>query len=322
MPAITTHYAFALDTMKAPERIFKEAVFLGAQGPDPFFFYGQYPFKKREDREEADAFGRDLHHMDITIPYEELIKYANLSSDKELLMSYIEGLFLHYVLDRRCHPFIFVKSGFSSDPKWKKFFAASHCRYETYLDVIIGKKYGVFTYQADKYLRINKDQLAKISLMWAEVNAFTLKKEHFDATTFAKAVTDYRHVEHMVNNPHAFQRWFLYRAAGKDSLPFAMNFPSHFTPEEKRLDFLNETHSPWPDPVTNEMHNESFEDLWERAQSDYEKAVLILQKAQTGADIHDTLFAFVDNLNHDGTHVGEEKLYMDVLWPNLPEGIR
>ena len=61
MPAIITHYTFALETMKDPSRPFKEALLVGAQGPDPFFFFGQYPFKKRPHHLEVDSFGTALH---------------------------------------------------------------------------------------------------------------------------------------------------------------------------------------------------------------------------------------------------------------------
>jgi hypothetical protein len=47
MPAIITHYTFAKEANGGAPHPFLEALYLGAQGPDPFFFYGQYPFKKR-----------------------------------------------------------------------------------------------------------------------------------------------------------------------------------------------------------------------------------------------------------------------------------
>jgi hypothetical protein len=64
-----------------------------------------------------------LHDIDISRVYNELIKYANASSDKELLYSYIEGLFLHYSLDRECHPYIFAKAGYAKDGPKKKHYS-------------------------------------------------------------------------------------------------------------------------------------------------------------------------------------------------------
>jgi predicted DNA-binding helix-hairpin-helix protein len=34
--------------------------------------------------------------------------------------NYIEGLFLHYSLDRECHPYIFSKAGYASEPLARK----------------------------------------------------------------------------------------------------------------------------------------------------------------------------------------------------------
>ncbi|MFA6620606.1 MAG: hypothetical protein WCS90_05720, partial [Bacilli bacterium] len=92
MPAIITHYTFALETMKDANSQHKEAILVGAQGPDPFFFFGQYPFKKRPHAKEVASFGTTLHEIDISSIYSELLKYAHGSTDKDLLFAYIEGL--------------------------------------------------------------------------------------------------------------------------------------------------------------------------------------------------------------------------------------
>lgn len=321
MPAIITHYTYCLETMKAPDRRYKEAVYLGAQGPDPFFFFGQLPWRQRHDRHDVTSFGVDLHHMDITVPYEELMKYAYLSPDAELLFAYIEGLLLHYTLDRNCHPYIFPKAGFSDDPAKKAAFSASHCALETVIDLLIGQKNGTFSLQPEKYMKIDKNQLKKIAAMWASVNGLTLKKEHFDENSFVNAHHDYSSILFLTNNPHNFMRWLMKHTLGVRSVPYAMNYPRKLPEKYASLDFLNERHAEWPNPVTGEKHCESFMDLWSNAQRDYEKAFLLLEKAKTGADIHDDFYDFVGDIDHDGCHPNDKKAYMDIIWPEAHEAL-
>jgi hypothetical protein len=314
MPAIITHYTFALETMKDPSRPFKEALLVGAQGPDPFFFFGQYPFKKRPHHLEVDSFGTALHDMDISPVYVELLKYANASPDKKLLYSYIEGLFLHYSLDRECHPYIFAKAGYAKEGALKKHYSASHCRLESYIDILLGKKHGTFTYHTDRLLALPEEQLRKISAMWASINALTLKNPYIDEEAFASSLQDYRKVMRFVNTPHGFKRWLIGLLVGKDSQPYCMNFPSHFTASEKALDYFNEEHHEWPSPATGEQRNESFDDLWALAQEDYGKILPLLDKASRGMDILPQLTAFVGDIDHDGIHPKETITYTDVIW--------
>jgi hypothetical protein len=315
MPAIITHYTFALETMKDPSSPFKEAILVGAQGPDPFFFFGQYPFKKRANAKEVDSFGTALHDMDIAPVYSELLKYAHASKDKDLLFAYIEGLFLHYSLDRECHPYIFSKAGYASEPpEKKKHYSASHCRLESYIDILLGKEYGTFTYRTDKLLDLKEEELAKISAMWAVVNSLTLKNPYVDEETFRLALHDYRQVMHFVNTPHRFKRGLIALLVGKDSQPYCMNFPSHFTESEAKLDFFNEAHAPWPAPATGEMRTDSFFDDWSKAEQDYQKVLPLLEKAKDGKDILKELTGFVGDIDHDGIHPSEKITHTQVIW--------
>jgi hypothetical protein len=150
MPAITTHYSFALEMGKLFPSAYPEARYLGAQGPDPFFFYGQFPWKKRKNKKEIDAYGSLLHHIDIATRSTPLSSkfMRRREKDKELLFAYIEGLFLHYVLDRDCHPYIFPKAGFSALPEEKAFYSRLALRIRNLSRFDPGPEKGTFTYDA------------------------------------------------------------------------------------------------------------------------------------------------------------------------------
>lgn len=315
MPAIITHYTFALETMKDANSPYKEAILVGAQGPDPFFFFGQYPFRKRPHAKEVVSFGSTLHEIDISSVYSGLLEYAHGSKDKDLLFAYIEGLFLHYALDRECHPYIFSKAGYASQPpEKKKHYSASHCRLETYIDILLGKERGTFTYRTDKLLALEEEDLKKISAMWAAVNTVTLKNPYVDDQAFLLSLHDYRKVMHFINTPHRFKRWLIVILAGKDSQPYCMNFPSRFSESEAKLDFFNESHAPWPYPATGEMRIDSFFDDWSKAEQDYQKVLPLLEKAKNGKDILKELIVFVGDIDHDGIHPSEKISHTQVIW--------
>ncbi len=318
MPAIITHYTFAKEVMVGPSRPYKEALFLGAQGPDPFFFYGQLPWRKRLGATDINAFGVKIHHMDITDLYESLLKHAAVSQDQALLYSYIEGLFIHYALDRNCHPYVFSKAGFSSDPKFAKVYSASHILLETYLDLILGKRKGTFTYHAERYLRIPKDQLEKISALWNEANVEILQAPSVEAKSFMLSQKDYKTILHFVNSPHALKRWLIGAFIGKVSSPYAMNYPSIIPSDLRNLDYLNENHGEWPDPVSGGKRNESFLDLWNAAQRDYISVLPLMAKARLGEAVHGELSAYVRNIDHDGFEPEQKMNFMDPIWPSIP----
>jgi hypothetical protein len=316
MPAITTHYSFAKEVEVQHPTEFKEAFYLGSQGPDPFFFYGQLPLHKRKNAKAADAMGRNLHHIDITEVYYALLDYANHSEDKALLDAYIHGLFLHYLLDRSCHAYIFPRAGFGDDGNLGKKYGVLHCEFETFLDILIGRKKGTFSYHCYRFIVLPKKQLLAISKMWSVVNAAVTHYPDIDELTFYHSVKDYQGTEEFVNVPHGFKRWLLKHMVGEMSLPFAMNFPKEIPARYKDCDFLNESHQSWPDAVSGVEHKESFWDLWNQAAADYEKLLPMLSKAEQGEDIRGELKVFVDNRCHDGCEVGAKRAYRKEIWPS------
>ena len=318
MPAVTTHYSFALDVMKDPGRTYKEACLVGAQGTDPFFFFGRVPWIKREHGPSVASTGPLVHHMDFTLVYKALMEYANDSPDKELLYSHIEGLFLHYVLDRTCHPYVFSLTGNNDGKKEHKVFSVAHIGFETVLDCLIGHRYNTFTFRPQKMLKIDEVQLKAISKMWAYAIGKTLKLEGFDDDSYYHAVKDYQRVLRITNTPHFFSK-ILVRFMGKISEPYAMHIPARVPKKYRDIDFLNEKREPWPHPAWGDESTKSFMDLWQDAKDLYEEVLLLLADAKRGVDIEEKLRAFIANIDHDGDHPGDIKKHFKICWPELRE---
>jgi len=317
MPAVATHYAFADKFAREKPRAFADAMYLGAQGPDPLFLYG-IRFPKRKNPKPIQNFGTGLHHTDIAPIYKYFFEYANQSERKELLYSYIEGLFLHYVVDRNCHPYIFVKSGcpiegLEEDIKWGGY----HANFEGWIDFLVAKEYGIHRNNTPRYMDIDKEELRAISAMWDYVNKKTWDSDGFNPDSFRLAVKDYRYVLRLCNRPHYFSGWWIRAILGKWSIPYGLHMQSKMRKEFADLDFLNLKHAPWPDFATGEMHTESFYDLFDKAVADYKEAVAIIDAAKSGENIDERLSAFVGKKDHDGAVDGAPKRFRDPIWPEM-----
>lgn len=316
MPAVITHYTFAIETMLDPNDRYRAATLVGAQGPDPFFFYGQVPLHKRKGSPEVDSFGSDLHHVELSAPYYHLIEIANKSPDKELLFAYIDGLFLHYCLDRNCHPYVFYMTGFPSKPEEKKKYGISHMYFETILDYLLGHEKGTFT-RPDVYLEMPKEDAEKIGAMWDEMNKMTLSKEHFDSKSFVYSLKDYKTALHSAFSKHGKKKALFKKIFGSESHAWAMSYPQNLD-DLKNIDFLNKSHAEWFDPVSGVSHKESFYDLMAKSAEDYVKVHALLLKAKNGVPVEGELKAFVNNVDHDGVPVGEKKSHQTFVWPRWP----
>ena len=109
MPAAITHYLHAQRVREAwkeeePALILNEHVFLwGSPGAGLLFTHRYLPWQKGESLE---PIGGRLHEELPAKTMEALWRSIPAGKHAELLRSYVYGFVCHYVLDRRCHPFI------------------------------------------------------------------------------------------------------------------------------------------------------------------------------------------------------------------------
>ena len=96
MPSLSAHYLFADSVVgiegKGPLR---EAICLGTQGPDPFFYYSGNPFAKKPHAKEVQNYGNVLHSDSIASTYGAMRNLLENSPDKDLLLAYVKGLLMH-----------------------------------------------------------------------------------------------------------------------------------------------------------------------------------------------------------------------------------
>lgn len=112
MPAYCTHYIFACELLpslakQAPFDLNSDAVMLGTQGPDIFFFHRIAPWMPGRSLRKI---GSRLHRAKPGDLLDAMAEYCTrCSTNKSVARSYAYGFILHYALDRQCHPFVYAK---------------------------------------------------------------------------------------------------------------------------------------------------------------------------------------------------------------------
>ena len=112
MPAYCTHYIFACELLPALTEpagfdLNRDAVMLGTQGPDVFFFHRIAPWMPGRSQRKI---GSRLHRAKPGDILDAMAEYCTrCSTEKDIARSYAYGFILHYALDRQCHPLVYAK---------------------------------------------------------------------------------------------------------------------------------------------------------------------------------------------------------------------
>lgn len=313
MPALYTHYLFALDLIKEDEK-HTSLYLLAAQGPDAFFFYG-YSLKIRKNKGARQGFGRMLHKIDIAKTYEAMLKYANKKEgeEKEILLSFIRGFMFHYCLDHIAHPYVFYRTGFviegKKDQKDHKFYSLAHTAFETNLDVLL-KEEKAFFKQPKELVKIKRKEGKIVSRMF-----FNVAKDIFDIdlgkNTYYQAYKDLRFVEKFLNSKKGGKKRYFSKHM-HSSIMNALSYPVGLTNDDV-YDYLNLKHVEWRYPSSGEKSHKSFLDLFEEAKVKAKQVDEIIIRSNVGQDVLDDLMKFTNGINHDGVKVGEKMQYMHFL---------
>jgi hypothetical protein len=317
MPSAITHYTFAKLSLEDPQSLHLDATYVGAQGPDPFFFYGAIPFLRRPHAKEVYSLGAVTQHLELTEPYGAMIRYAQASSHQELLFAYIDGLFMHYAVDRACHPYIFYCTGFTDRPTdslaIQNHYNFSHLYMETLIDYLVGHKEG--TYQrSDAYLRLSKKDALVIGAMWAAANQEVQHVPFIDEWSFYKSLKAYRRAVRLAWSPLGLKKKAYQLVFGPHSFAWGLSAPKTLKGFEG-CDFLNANHAPWFMPAGGEARHESFYDLLDEAKGTYHALHKALMKAQKGAEVKAEIEKIGAHFNHEGIVPDSPKIVWKLIWP-------
>ena len=303
MPSILTHYFFINDCINENYPFLKneeKIALLGAQGTDPFYFYGN--LFKRGDKKEVNDFAAHIHNDNPYNLYVHFINEAN-KCDKEhrdFLFSYIFGLLNHYVLDRTTHPYVFYHSGID-DGYMKK-----HQKFETNIDVLIRLHYQNYIKPCNT-IKTNIDDVDNLSEIYC---SYAKKYDlYLEESTFTKAYKDMFNIQKVLYSRTGFKKW-IFHTFLRDSKVDNTSMPKRI---EDGIDYLNSNKNLWQHPTKNFKMSLSFFELIDYAKKEFNKLGKILLNAYNNLEYEKDLKKFIDNINHCGITVGDKMIYSNPI---------
>jgi len=281
MPNIWTHLIFGQQVLKktgetkliadpSNKRLFN----MGCQGPDFLFYHHFLPWKKGKT---LNRLGSAMHaHSCGPVIMDMLEAVAGLPAGRDNpdpAVVYALGFVLHHTLDRNMHPYVFSRSGFR---KW------DHQRFEVMIDtLVVRSKLRLETWNTQVWKEIDTGGAFPEPIVDAfeQVAAchYPELAPHIAREDWNQANRDMVRAQRLFHDPTGIRR----------ILTFGRIEPLVYKKEVPPLDVLNVKRRPWLDPVDGHTkHNDSFDDMWDRAMRESTaivKAVLKwLRSAQRG----------------------------------------
>lgn len=275
MPAFSSHYIFAKELMdslinQADFELNKDAVLLGTQGPDIFFFARIFPWMIGKPMVKL---GSKMHRTKPSLILENMRDYCQNSLNIDTAKSYVYGFILHYALDSNCHPFVY-----SLENKITKTnpLANPHSVHNTI-------EFSMDSFMLNKRLGINKPYLFNMSETFNEnpVVADEIAKLY---TAVLSQLYGYNASEKQIitaiKDTKYFQQITLDKTGIKKAVlkPFEI-FLSPFTHNYKLTAFIrprdlekakkygNIENGPWIYPTADIKSTKSFEQLFDQAKT-------------------------------------------------------
>lgn len=315
MASSLTHYGFNKDVLKISEDLKflkdnEDIYLLGAQGPDPFFFSGFVPFSKKKNLKEKREYGIKLHKISPHLNFKTNFEFANKQTKliKDYLYAYIYGAGLHYLLDRKIHPYVFYQT--QTDDKNSFYY---HTNFETNLDVLLMnghyKEYQISTVKA---IKADKVKVGGVSLMYFDLAKTNNISEFIDEMSFLDAVNEMSIIQRVLLNKCGIKK-FLFNIIMPKSPINSMTQPLRVKDDDK-IDYLNIKKQIWHNPGDNKSSNLSVIEILEETKKDSKIWKKIVLDAYEGNINIEVLKNFCDNTIYDGIKEGQEINFYDCVY--------
>lgn len=298
MPDFMTHSLFAVDSLKILEKSRnlkgKEPialVTLGAQGPDPFFYFGKQPWRNTKGYPE---FAGILHTERTDEFLVRLWHFVKAGKDDFVeRFAYAWGFTSHYALDTQCHPYVYAQAGyaFNGAPRTPEM-SSNHVLLEADIDALLYYKKTGKDIKKLKLWELTPDVLPGCLDQFYQEITDMYAYPMYQAGDFERAMKDMKQAQHFLYDPQGVKEGLsriLSRIKGRSVYIGKPVYPSLKYVEV--LDCMNESHQKWSHPMDeNEVFQDSFMDLYEQAwirmASYWERIELFLH----GAGDLDTVF--------------------------------
>ncbi|WP_100011388.1 zinc dependent phospholipase C family protein [Lentibacillus sediminis] len=292
MPNSWTHVLFCeqvADTAGFPKNIVNTYMKLGAQGPDPFFYYNFWPWA---DGKAGDEVGMALHTRHCGDFLMSLISEAKQKDHR--MKAYVMGFVTHHVLDRNTHPYIHYHAGYEG---------SNHQKLETIIDTLMLEKYRQLrTWKTPVYKEIDigpgLDQEIEQLLHETMEQHYPGLNSIITHVLLQKAYKDMRLALKVLFDPYGW----------KNSLLGSVVSSYSHRPVEADTDYLNLDGKMWHHPATNEPRSESFIDLYENALAEGEQILTAVENYwQDRSGAEEELRGLIGDVSYDnGTAIALE----------------
>lgn len=293
MPAFSTHYLFAKEMIPIVEekmhtKLDRNAVMIGAQGPDIFFFHRAFPWQKGKTLRSA---GSIMHRSKCGDIVDRFRKHIETQGFSEISQSYIYGFLMHYALDRTCHPYVYFMQNVITD-KFKRMNPKSvHNMIEASIDSVminrIENEDKPRAFNTENTFNFTQDELLIASSVIESASEIVspIKYSQSDAAT---AIEDTKAAQKIMNDKNGRKHACL-DIAEKIVAPITKNFKiSSFLRTddlENAYKYVNIYNRGWKSPFGGSIRRESFFDLFEKSKSDALDMIIGFEKGLTGFDI-------------------------------------
>ncbi|MBT2218235.1 hypothetical protein F3157_07610 [Virgibacillus dakarensis] len=286
MPNTWTHILFCedvVDSIENPTPFSNDEAYmkLGAQGPDPFFYYNFWPWIKEESVHDIGMALHTKHCGDFLM---DLISSAKVM--KSHVQAYVFGFVTHHILDRNTHPYIHYRAGYKGN---------DHQRLEILIDTLMMEKYHhLKTWKAPVYKEIDVGHsLDKdiVELLDKTIRAYYPVVKQVTGNYIQKSYRDMKLALKLLADPYGW----------KNALFKSLVSAYSHQPVKTDTDYLNLNGTTWRHPATNDPSTKTFIDLYEQGRAEgVEIMTLIVSYWQDrNIDTKQKIADLIGNISYD-----------------------
>ena len=278
MPGFTTHCLFARDiqnTLKddVTRDIINERMslfYLGAQGPDVFFYYKVKPWVKYDGIEKLGFLMHDNKTGEFFIEFLDYLMSLKKGSETYFeIKTYLIGYICHFVLDKTTHPLIHYTAGINTSNNKSTFkYHIYHKQLESIIDAYMLKiKDGsdLHRFRDFEFISNISDYRQSIERFYIQI----LKKVfgvNIRPAQIDIMISDIQDILKILYDPYGvkllFFKVFEYLYKRKGEVVSSM----HPRKINRHIDYLNLSHRKWHHPCDKTLRSDrSFIDLYGEA---------------------------------------------------------
>lgn len=281
MPALITHHLFGEESIdRLPQGVIASdeeriAFILGNQGPDPFFFHMLTPRIS-----DCMLLAQAMHRSRMSRQFSCLRDGVShlQPRDANLGRAFALGLLSHYVLDRNAHPFVYEQQFgiVDSDPELEASGSQVHAVLESDLDVLMLqlKRDGatVEDYPPAGEI-VTTDRINRVAGVLMSYVAGRVYGIDIPAGEYAGAVSDMQMLYRAIEPAGSAKTRAIALVEGLVHDYSLLDGLAHRVTTELPERTGNLGYLTWKNPFTDEVSNESFPEVFDRALVDYECTV-------------------------------------------------